>query len=41
MPFPWLALAIGTSTAVSYMGSLAHAKQLKNISTQNESQKKG
>ena len=27
---PWLAIAIGASTAVSYMGSLAHAKQLKN-----------
>ena len=30
MPVPWLAIAIGASTAVSYMGSLAHAKQLKN-----------
>jgi hypothetical protein len=29
MPFPWLALAVGASTAVSYMGSLAHSKQLK------------
>ena len=30
MAIPWLAVAIGASTAVSYMGSLAHAKQLKN-----------
>ena len=36
MPFPWLALAIGTSTAVSYMGSLAHAKQLKNAAAWDE-----
>ena len=36
MPFPWLALAIGTSTAVSYMGSLAHAKQLKNAAAWEE-----
>jgi hypothetical protein len=26
---PWLALAIGASTAVSYMGSIAQSKQLK------------
>ena len=36
MAFPWLALAIGTSTAVSYMGSLAHAKQLKNAAAWDE-----
>ena len=29
MPFPWLALAVGASTAVSYMGSLQQSKQLK------------
>ena len=29
MAFPWLALAVASSTAVSYMGSLAHSKQLK------------
>jgi len=29
MPFPWLALAVGASTAVSYMGSIQQSKQLK------------
>ena len=29
MAFPWLALAVGASTAVSYMGSLQQSKQLK------------
>ena len=29
MAFQWLALAIGASTAVSYMGSLQTTKQLK------------
>ena len=29
MAFPWLAVAIGASTAVSYMGSLQTTKQLK------------
>ena len=29
MPFPWLALAVGASTAVSYIGSLQQSKQLK------------
>ena len=29
MTFPWLALAVGASTAVSYMGSLQQSKQLK------------
>ena len=29
MAFPWLAVAIGASTAVSYMGSLHTSKQLK------------
>ena len=29
MAFPWLALAIGASTAVSYMGSIQTSKQLK------------
>ena len=29
MPFPWLALAVGASTAVSYMGSLRQAKAIK------------
>ena len=36
MAFPWLAVAIGASTAVSYMGSLAHAKQLKNAAAWDE-----
>ena len=29
MAFPWLALAVGASTAVSYMGSIQQSKQLK------------
>ena len=29
MAFSWLALAVGASTAVSYMGSLQQSKQLK------------
>ena len=29
MPIPWLAIAVGASTAVSYMGSLQQSKQLK------------
>jgi len=33
---PWLAIAIGASAAVSYMGSLAHSKQLKNAAAWDE-----
>jgi hypothetical protein len=29
MAFPWVALAIGASTAVSYMGSLQTSKNIK------------
>ena len=32
MAFPWLALAIAGSTAVSYMGSMRQSKQLKTAS---------
>jgi hypothetical protein len=32
MAFPWLALAIAGSTAVSYMGSMQQSKQLKTAS---------
>ena len=32
MPFPWLAIAIGTSTAISFMGSINTMKNMKRAS---------